>query len=112
MKNAILKFLVSKLGLVLTPIIGSGIALLAAKLGAIGVVIDPDQQVAFAGWVATAIITLTQGLVLNQNADGVKEVQHVLRVPVDGVPGDVTIEGAAEAVTSPPKRLPIGGPGK
>ena len=112
MKNFLLKILLSKAGPYVTGAISSGIGYAVASVAEYGVAITPEQTNEVAVWISGTIFTVAQSLLLGKQAAGVKAVQEVLRVPVDGVAGEVTFEGAKDAVVSPARKLPLGGPGK
>jgi len=91
MKNAILKFLISRAGGVLTPIVSVLVGLAVAKIAAL----DPNlgaqvDQVAVTGFVVTAILSLVNYYTNAQSADGVKSIQAIVGAKVDGVPGPQT----------------------
>jgi murein L,D-transpeptidase YcbB/YkuD len=113
MKNALLKLLFSKAGPYIAGAVGSGLAVASVKLASYGVVLTPDEQTQFAGWLAGAIIAAMQGMLLAKSSNAVKEIQQATGSPIDGVAGPVTIKAVKQAVTSPARKLPkIGGAGK
>lgn len=91
MKNAILKFLLSRLGGVLTPLvslaIGSLIGWLASLNPQLAAQVDP---VAVTGFIVTALLALVNYYTNAQSSDGVKAIQAVVGAKQDGVPGPVT----------------------
>lgn len=91
MKNAILAFLVSRLGGILTPVvaglIGAGVAKLAAFDQGIAGSVD---QVAVTGFVVSLILAAVNYFTNAKNTDGIKRIQAVVNVAQDGVAGPVT----------------------
>jgi uncharacterized membrane protein YeaQ/YmgE (transglycosylase-associated protein family) len=99
MKNAILKFLVSRAGGVLTPIVaglvGAGVAKLAAFDAALAGTVD---QVAITGFIVALVLSVVNYFTNAVQTDGVKAIQKDLgKVAVDGVPG-IKTQARAEIV--------------
>jgi peptidoglycan hydrolase-like protein with peptidoglycan-binding domain len=91
MKDSLLKFLVSRLGGLLTPFIALGVGVAIAKLAAF----DPNlasslDKTAVTGFVVTLIVSLVNYATNAAQVDGIKSIQAVANVPVDGVFGPVT----------------------
>jgi uncharacterized membrane protein YeaQ/YmgE (transglycosylase-associated protein family) len=91
MKNAILKFLVSRAGGILTPIVaglvGAGVAKIAALDASLAGTID---QTAIVGFFIAAIMSGLNYLTNAKQTDGVKAIQEEIGEKVDGIPGPVT----------------------
>jgi len=99
MKDWLLKFLVSRLGGILTPVIAIGVGALVAKLTAF----DPKlasalDQTAVTGFVVTLIISLVNYATNSAQVDGIRRIQAVVNVPVDGVFGPVTYTEVRKAI--------------
>ena len=113
MKNLLLKFLMSKSGLILTPIITSGVVLAATKLAPLGIVLDESQQAHVTAWLTTTAVAIVSGLLLNKAGNAAVEIQVATGAEVDRVAGDNTVRAVKNAVLSPARRLPrAGGAGK
>lgn len=113
MKNAILKFLMSKSGLILTPLFTSGVVFAATKLAPLGVVLDESQQAHLTAWLTTTLVALVSGLLLNKAGNAAVKIQQATGEVEDRVAGDKTVRAVKNAVTSPARKLPtIGGAGK
>ena len=91
MKNAILKFLISRAGGVLTPIVSVIVGLVVAKIAALDATLGAQvDQVAVTGFVVTAILSLVNYYTNAQSSDGVKSIQAIVGSEQDGVPGPKT----------------------
>jgi uncharacterized membrane protein YeaQ/YmgE (transglycosylase-associated protein family) len=91
MKNAILRFLVSRAGGILTPIVAGLVGAGVAKIAAL----DPNlagtiDQVAVTGFVLAAIMSALNAWTNKVQADGVKQIQFDVGAKVDGIPGPNT----------------------
>ena len=91
MKNAVLKFLVSKLGGILTPIIAGLIG------GAIGKLATFDSslannvdQVAVTGFVVSFILASVNYFTNKVQTDGIKSIQALVNTSQDGIIGPIT----------------------
>ncbi len=116
-KNTLYRFLFSKLGIILTPLITSGVAIGATKLTGLGVNIETEQQLQIAGWLSAALVTIAQGLLIKKAGDATEKIQEATGAIPDRVAGEETIKKVEQAVVSSPKKLPrnykpISGPGK
>ena len=91
MKNAILKFLVSRAGGILTPIVaglvGAGVAKLAALDPQLAGMVD---QTAIVGFCIAGIMSGLNYLTNAVQTDGVKAIQSEIGATPDGVPGPRT----------------------
>jgi uncharacterized membrane protein YeaQ/YmgE (transglycosylase-associated protein family) len=91
LKNAVLKFLVSKLGGILTPIIAGLIG------GAIGKLATFDSslannvdQVAVTGFVVSFILASVNYFTNKVQTDGIKSIQALVNTSQDGIIGPIT----------------------
>lgn len=99
MKNAILKFLVSKLGGILTPIIAGLIG------GAIGKLATFDSslannvdQVAVTGFVVSFILAVVNYFTNKVQTDGIKSIQALVNTDQDGIIGPITYTEVRKAI--------------
>ena len=91
MKNAILKFLISLLGSVLTPIISLGAGIAIAKLAALNPQLaGMADQTAITGFIVTSLVSLANYYTNAANGDGVKSIQAMVGAKADGVAGPQT----------------------
>jgi uncharacterized membrane protein YeaQ/YmgE (transglycosylase-associated protein family) len=99
LKNSILKFLVSKLGGILTPIIagliGAGIGKLATFDSNLASNID---QVAVTGFVVSFIIAAVNYGTNKIQSDGIKSIQALVNTDQDGVLGPITYTEVRKAI--------------
>jgi hypothetical protein len=91
MKNAILRFLVSRAGGILTPVIAGLVGAGVAKIAAL----DPNlagtiDQVAVTGFVLAAIMSALNAWTNQVQTDGVKQIQEDLGIRADGLPLEKT----------------------
>lgn len=91
MKAWILKFLVSKAGSVLTPIIAALVAAMVTRVAAFDAAlagtIDPT---AVTGFIVAALVSVVNYATNAAQSEGVKQIQAVVNAPVDGYAGPVT----------------------
>lgn len=113
MKNTILKFIISRAGVIITPF-------LAVLVAAVAVKIDPfSHELAeqlkgpeVIGWLTALVIAMLSGWAHSKQREGAKEIQRVLveagqeNVKVDGVIGPITVANAhvATGVPEPPPK--------
>jgi cytochrome c biogenesis protein CcdA len=91
MKNFLMKFFVSKVGSILTPIIATVVGAIVAKLAAYDSHLASQvDQIAVTGFVVAGILTVVNYLTNSVQTDGVKKIQALVNTPQDGVPGPVT----------------------
>lgn len=99
MKKLILPFLLSRAGGIITPIIATVVAAGVTKVAAfdagLASQIDPA---AITGFISAALIAAVNYWTNKQNADGVKKIQAVVHVPVDGYAGPVTYTEVRKAL--------------
>ena len=91
MKNFVLKFLVSRAGGILAPIIATLVGAIVAKLAAYDSHLASQvDQIAVTGFVVAGILTVINYLTNAVQTDGVKKIQALVNTPQDGVPGPIT----------------------
>lgn len=91
MKSFILKFLVSKSGSLLTPIIASLVAASVTKVSAFDAALaDHIDPAAITGFLVAALVSVVNYATNVAQSDGVKRIQAVVNAPVDGYAGPVT----------------------
>lgn len=99
MKNMMLKFLVSRAGGIITPVVATAVGALVAKLAAYDQSLASQvDQVAVTGFVVAGIMTLVNYLTNAVQTDGVKKIQALVNTPQDGVPGPVTYTEVRKAL--------------
>ena len=89
--NGLMRFLVSRAGGVLAPIIAVAVGALVAKVAAfdadLAAQISPGAVTAF---VVAAILALVNAWTNRVQTDGVKKIQALVNTDTDGIPGMVT----------------------
>lgn len=101
MKTALLRWLVSRAGGILTPVIAGLVGLGVARLAALSPELASSvDQVAVTGFVVTGILALVNYLTNSAQSDGVKRIQAVVGTKQDGVPGPVTYIEVRRAVAA------------
>ncbi len=99
MNNAILAFLVSRAGGILTPIIATAVGAVVAKLAAFDTNLASQiDQVAVTGFVVAGIMAIVNYITNAVQTDGVKKIQAILNTPQDGVPGPLTYTEVRKAL--------------
>lgn len=105
MKNALLRFLVSKSGSLLTPILATFVSYLVAKIALLDAALAESVNQAE---LTTFLVALTMSAVNfatnKKSSDGVKAIQAVVNVRQDGVPGPVTYAEVRRAIPVSKKR--------
>lgn len=99
MKNVILKFLVSRMGGIVTPIIAVAVGAIVARLASY----DPNLAGSIKEGEVTAFIVALIISVVNYytnavQTDGVKKIQAMVNTTQDGVPGPVTYTEVRKAI--------------
>jgi len=91
LKNAVLKFLVSKLGGILTPIIAGLIGGAIGKLATFDSSLASNvDQVAVTGFVVSFILAAVNYLTNKVQTDGIKSIQALVNTSQDGIIGPIT----------------------
>ncbi len=98
-KLSLLRFLVSKSGSLLTPIIAGFVGAAAAKIAAF----DPDlagqiDQTAIVGFIVAAILAAVNYATNAVQTDGIKKIQALVNTDQDGIPGPVTYTEVRRAI--------------
>lgn len=98
-KLTILRFLVSKSGSVLAPIIAGFVATLAAKVAAFDADLAAQlDQPAIVGFTVAAILALVNYATNAAQTSGVKQIQALVNTPQDGIPGPITYSEVRRAI--------------
>lgn len=91
MKNAVIAFLVSRAGSLLTPIIAALVGAAVAKLAAFDSNLAGQlDQSAIVGFVVAGILSVINYATNVRQSDGIRRIQAVVNTDVDGVAGPVT----------------------
>lgn len=99
MKNFVLKFLVSRAGGILAPIIATLVGAVVAKLAAYDSHLASQvDQIAVTGFVVAGILAIINYLTNAVQTDGVKKIQALVNAPQDGVPGPITYTEVRKAL--------------
>ena len=99
MKNFVLKFLVSRAGGILAPIIATLVGAVVAKLAAYDSHLASQvDQIAVTGFVVAGILAVINYLTNAVQTDGVKKIQALVNAPQDGVPGPITYTEVRKAL--------------
>lgn len=98
-KYTVLRFLVSKSGGILTPIIAGVVATLVAKVAAF----DPNlagqiDQTAIVGFIVAAILAAVNYATNAAQTPGIKRIQALVNTDQDGIPGPVTYTEVRKAI--------------
>lgn len=102
LKLNILRFLVSRAGGILTPLIAGLVASLVAKLASFDANLASSiDQTALVGFVVAAIISVVNYFTNSVQTDGVKQIQALVNTPQDGVPGPMTYTEVRRAMLAP-----------
>ena len=103
MKNAVIKFFVSRLGSILTPVIAGVVGIAVVKIASFSPEIANaiDQQ-AVTGFVVLSVIALINYLTNAQASDGIKSIQALVNTKQDGVLGPVTYTEVRKAIAVTP----------
>jgi hypothetical protein len=91
MKNFLLRFLVSRSGSILTPIIATAVGAAVSRLAAF----DPHlasgiDQAAVAGFIVATILSVVNYATNAAQTPGIKRIQALVNTDQDGIPGPVT----------------------
>jgi hydroxylamine reductase (hybrid-cluster protein) len=99
MKNTLLKFLVSRAGGILTPIIATAVGAAIAKLASYDSSLASQvDQVAVTGFVVSCIMAAVNYLTNTVQTDGIKKIQALVNATQDGIPGPVTYTEVRKAI--------------
>jgi uncharacterized membrane-anchored protein len=91
MKNLLLRFLVSRSGSILTPIIAAAVGTAVSRVAAF----DPHlasgiDQAAITAFVVAAILSVVNYATNAAQTPGIKRIQALVNTDQDGIPGPVT----------------------
>lgn len=98
-KLSVLRFLVSKAGGILTPIIAGIVATLVAKVAAFDANLASQiDQTAIVGFIVAAILAAVNYATNAAQTPGIKRIQALVNTDQDGIPGPVTYTEVRKAI--------------
>ncbi len=98
-KLSLLRFLVSKSGSLLTPIIAGLVATIVAKVAAFDANLAGQlDQSAIVGFIVAAILAAVNYATNSVQTDGIKRIQALVNTDQDGIPGPVTYTEVRRAI--------------
>ena len=98
-KLSLMRFLVSKSGSLLTPIIAGFVATLVAKVAAFDASLAGQlDQTAIVGFIVAAIITAVNYATNSVQTSGIKKIQALVNTEQDGIPGPITYTEVRRAI--------------
>ena len=98
-KYTLLRFLVSKSGGILTPIIAGIVAMLVAKVAAFDANLAGQiDQAAIVGFIIAAILAGVNYATNAAQTPGIKRIQALVNTDQDGIPGPVTYTEVRKAI--------------
>jgi uncharacterized membrane protein YeaQ/YmgE (transglycosylase-associated protein family) len=98
-KYTLLRFLVSKSGGILTPIIAGLVATLVAKVAAFDANLAGQiDQAAIVGFIVAAILAVVNYATNAAQTPGIKKIQALVNTDQDGIPGPVTYTEVRKAI--------------
>lgn len=99
LKLSVLRFLVSKSGGILTPIIAGVVATLVAKVAAFDANLAGQiDQTAIVGFIVAAILAAVNYATNAAQTPGIKRIQALVNTDQDGIPGPVTYTEVRKAI--------------
>lgn len=99
LKLSVLRFLVSKAGGILTPIIAGVVATLVAKVAAFDANLAGQiDQTAIVGFIVAAILAAVNYATNAAQTPGIKRIQALVNTDQDGIPGPVTYTEVRKAI--------------
>jgi hypothetical protein len=99
MKNVLLKFLVSRAGGIITPLVATAVGAAVAKLASFDAALASGiDQAAITAFVVAAILSVVNYLTNAVQTDGVKKIQALVNTDQDGIPGPVTYTEVRKAL--------------
>lgn len=99
LKLNLLRFLVSRSGGILTPLIAGIVATAVAKLAAFDANLASSiDQAAIVAFVVAAIMSLVNYVTNAVQTDGIKKIQALVNTDEDGIPGPVTYTEVRKAL--------------
>jgi hypothetical protein len=100
-KLSLLKFLVSKAGGIVTPIIAGFVAMLVAKVAAFDANLAGQiDQTAIVGFIVAAIMAAVNYATNAAQTPGIKRIQALVNTDQDGIPGPVTYTEVRKAIAT------------
>lgn len=98
-KLSLLRFLVSKSGSLLTPIIAGFVATAAAKIASFDSALASQiDQGAVVGFIVAALLAAVNYATNSVQTDGIKKIQALVNTDQDGVPGPITYTEVRRAI--------------
>lgn len=98
-KYTLLRFLVSKSGGILTPIIAGIVAMLVAKVAAFDANLAGQiDQSAIVGFIIAAILAGVNYATNAAQTPGIKRIQALVNTDQDGIPGPITYTEVRRAI--------------
>jgi flagellar biosynthesis component FlhA len=98
-KLTVLRFLVSKSGSLLTPIIAGFVATLVAKVAAFDAQLAGQiDQSALVGFIVAAILAAVNYATNAAQTPGIKKIQALVNTDQDGIPGPITYTEVRRAI--------------
>lgn len=98
-KLSLLRFLVSKSGSLLTPIIAGFVATMATKVAAFDASLAGHiDQTAMVGFIVAAIIAAVNYATNSVQTNGIKKIQALVNTSQDGIPGLITYTEVRRAI--------------
>jgi hypothetical protein len=99
MKNFLLRFLVSRSGSILTPIIATAVGAAISRIAAF----DPHlasgiDQAAITAFVVATILSVVNYATNSAQTSGVKRIQALVNTDQDGIPGPITYTEVRRAI--------------
>ncbi len=99
LKLTLLRFLVSKSGSLLTPIIAGFVATLVAKVAAFDASLAGQlDQSAIVGFIVAAILAAVNYATNAAQTPGIKKIQALVNTDQDGIPGPITYTEVRRAI--------------
>ena len=103
LKLSLLRFLVSRSGGIITPIIAGVVATVVAKLAAFDSNLASSiDQTAIVAFVVAAIMSVVNYATNAVQTDGIKKIQALVNTDEDGIPGPVTFTEVRKAIPANP----------
>lgn len=98
-KYTLLRFLVSRAGGILTPIIAGIVGSIIAKVAAFDANLASSiDQAAITGFIVAAILSVVNYATNAVQTDGIKKIQAMVNTDQDGIPGPVTYVEVRKAI--------------
>jgi hypothetical protein len=99
LKLSLLRFLVSRAGGILTPVIAGVVATAVAKLAAFDANLASSiDQTAIVAFVVAAIMSVVNYATNAVQTDGIKKIQALVNTDEDGIPGPLTYTEVRKAI--------------